>query len=117
MAKKNRSRRAREIPVANTMFGGANNLYSASYSSPGFNDSSKKKEKPKERKQGFIGRPLCPFCSEPWTDEMISIEDLDCSAGCDTCGYGGRITGQIRIFCHNPECKRLIYVKEFRKEY
>lgn len=44
--------------------------------------------------EGFIVRP---FCSEPWTDDMIRVLDISCSEGCETCGNG----------------ERLIYRKEF----
>lgn len=59
---------------------------------------------------GFIVRPLCPFCSAPWTDGMIQVE-ADASQGCDTCGHGGGAYGEVRICC--ASCSRLIYVKEF----
>jgi hypothetical protein len=61
--------------------------------------------------QGFIVRPLCPFCSAPWTDDMIKVEDVSCSQGCDTCGYGGSASGTVKIHCE--ACEKLIYQKDF----
>ena len=65
--------------------------------------------------EGFAvgARPLCPFCSKAWSDSMIEALDLQASAGCDTCGYGGYIEGRIDITCSG--CGRLIYRKEFRE--
>ena len=56
-------------------------------------------------------RPLCPFCSAPWTDDMVKVEDTYASRGCDTCGYGAEITGTVTIKCSS--CNRVIYQKEF----
>lgn len=61
--------------------------------------------------EGFIVRPLCPFCSEPWTDDMIRVLDISCSEGCETCGYGSTGTATVDITCES--CERLIYRKEF----
>jgi hypothetical protein len=60
-------------------------------------------------------KPLCPFCREPWSDENVRIEDLDASAGCETCGYGEEISGRVVIKCH--KCNKIMYVKEFSKTY
>lgn len=56
--------------------------------------------------EGFApgARPLCPFCSAPWTDDMIVIEDnfysYDSGAGCNP---------ELEIKCSS--CHRLIYKK------
>lgn len=65
---------------------------------------------------GFVkgSRPLCPFCSKPWSKEMVQVLDLYASEGCDTCGYGGGIDGTVDITCDG--CGRLIYRKEFSRE-
>lgn len=63
---------------------------------------------------GYVMRPLCPFCSAPWTDDMIDVE-ASASEGCDTCGWGGGAYGEVRIVC--ASCDRLIYVKEFDKRH
>ena len=62
------------------------------------------------RLNGWVVRPLCPFCSAPWTDDMIECEATS-SGGCDTCGFGETTSGTIRINCHS--CGRLIYQKDF----
>ncbi len=59
---------------------------------------------------GFVKgtRPLCPFCSAPWTDNMIKIEAY--AGYCDTCDIG---TGaEVTIVCES--CNRLIYSKDTR---
>jgi hypothetical protein len=59
-------------------------------------------------------RPICPFCREPWSDENIGVEDVDCSSGCDTCGYGASASGKIVIRCH--KCEKVMYIKEFTSD-
>jgi len=66
---------------------------------------------PESEKSSFIVRPLCPFCSKPWTDDMIKVLDVSQSGGCDTCGHGATTTATVDITCDS--CKRLIYRKEF----
>lgn len=52
---------------------------------------------------------LCSFCNAVWTAEMI--EELeDNGSGCDSCGYGSGVTGEITINCSN--CNRVVYKKE-----
>jgi hypothetical protein len=59
-------------------------------------------------------RPLCVFCSSPWTDDMIKTLH---STEVET-GYYGTLEGVdleelIDITC--TSCNRLIYRKEIRK--
>jgi hypothetical protein len=62
---------------------------------------------------GYTRRPLCPFCSAPWSDDMVSVMDLSSSGGgCETCGYGEEVRATVDITC--DECERLIYRKEVR---
>lgn len=56
-------------------------------------------------------KPLCPYCSAPWTDDMVRVEASIASHGCDTCGHGARVEGSVDIECST--CKKLIYRKEF----
>lgn len=51
---------------------------------------------------------LCIYCNKPWSPQMDT--DLTASAGCDTCGFGTEIAGEIIIRCGN--CDRIIYRKE-----
>jgi hypothetical protein len=62
------------------------------------------------RINGWVQRPLCVFCSAPWTDDMIEVE-ASSSGGCDSCGYGATTSGTITINCHS--CGKLIYQKDF----
>lgn len=55
--------------------------------------------------------PLCIWCREPWSDSNIKAESIYASEGCDTCGYGSKVTGEIVITCH--ACKKEMYRKEF----
>lgn len=59
-------------------------------------------------------KPLCPFCSHPWTDDMVKVF-TESSGGCETCGYGGYTSYELDITCE--ECGKLIYRKEGRGEY
>ncbi len=59
-------------------------------------------------------KPLCPFCSKPWSDEMVRVLHLYASEGCSTCGHGSEISGVVDITCDG--CNRLIYRKEFKEE-
>lgn len=71
----------------------------------------------KEKVDGFApgARPLCVFCSAPWTDDMIkTLHQTEVEHG----WYPGEIYGVelrelIDITCAN--CKRLIYRKEVVK--
>jgi len=70
-----------------------------------------------EKEDGFVpgARPLCAFCSAPWTDDMIAIWN---EAGIERGYYEGEIdrvniTSKIDITCSS--CKRLIYRKEIHK--
>lgn len=57
----------------------------------------------------IAGRPLCPFCSQPWTARMMHMLD-ECAI---QSGYYGDIEGvdlTIDITCDG--CERLIYRKE-----
>lgn len=70
-----------------------------------------------DKPDGFApgARPLCPFCSAPWTDEMITVlNKTEVERGY----YEGDIDGvdtstKIDITCSG--CKRLIYRKEVVK--
>jgi len=57
-------------------------------------------------------KPLCPFCSAEWTDDMLRVE-ASASGGCPTCGYGSVAYKSIKIVCHS--CHRLIYEKEYEE--
>lgn len=65
-----------------------------------------------ERVDGFArgARPICVFCSSPWTDDMIEVLDVSASGGCETCGYGASVYGSVQIVCRS--CDRLIYRKD-----
>ena len=65
--------------------------------------------------EGFApgARPLCVFCSVPWTDDLIRVYDIDASHGEGSYDFGPE--GQrasVDITCAN--CKRLIYRKHYR---
>lgn len=52
--------------------------------------------------------PLCIWCSAPWSDENIQVENFDCADQCDS----GRIddeTVTVSIVCH--ACNREMYRK------
>jgi len=52
---------------------------------------------------------LCPFCSAPYTAEMLT--ELESSTeGCSSCGYGAEAKVTFSIYCTN--CERLVYRKE-----
>jgi hypothetical protein len=56
-------------------------------------------------------RPVCVFCSAPWTDDMIHVYDIDARHGSGSYDFGPvdqRAT--LDITCST--CKRLIYRKE-----
>lgn len=58
-------------------------------------------------------RPLCVFCSEPWTDEMIRLEDIDARHGEGSYDFGPEDQrATLDITCSS--CNRLIYRKEHR---
>ena len=60
-------------------------------------------------------RPICVYCNAPWTDEMITVYDIDVKQGCGSYDFGPydqRAT--VDITCST--CGRLIYRKEFREE-
>lgn len=66
-------------------------------------------------KDGFQSgaRPLCPFCSKPWTDDMISVYDIDASHGEGSYDFGPENQrATVDISCSS--CNRLIYRKEYR---
>lgn len=71
------------------------------------------KEDPQE---GFAlgARPLCVFCNAPWTDDMITVYDIDASR--DAGSYDmGPYNQQATVDITCSSCKRLIYRKEFRE--
>ena len=60
-------------------------------------------------------RPICVYCNAPWTDEMITVYDIDVKrdyGSYDFGPYDQRAT--VDITCST--CRRLIYRKEFREE-
>lgn len=57
---------------------------------------------------GFTKPPLCPFCSAPWTDEMIAVE---AHASQQYSSVGPEPYGTVRINC--ASCEKLIYQKDF----
>jgi|HubBroStandDraft_2_1064218.scaffolds.fasta_scaffold00063_36 hypothetical protein len=60
-------------------------------------------------------RPLCPFCSAPWDDNMIRVYDIDASHGEGSYDFGPEAQrATIDIKCSS--CKRLIYRKEYRAD-
>ncbi len=61
-----------------------------------------------------IPKPLCVFCSKPWTDEMVQVS---ASAELEHGYYPGEIDGceidtVIDVICSS--CDRLVYRKECR---
>ncbi len=59
----------------------------------------------KERDGDFTRRPLCQFCSAPWTDNMIATEE-ELGGYYPTCAYSETY---LDITCH--ACGRLIHRK------
>ena len=57
--------------------------------------------------EGFTKRPLCPFCSAEWTDEMVKVE-IDASERWTSVGI--ETSSVIDITC--AACDKLIYRKE-----
>jgi hypothetical protein len=57
--------------------------------------------------EGFTKRPLCPFCSAVWTDEMVKVE-VDASQCWPSVGV--ETSSVVDITCHS--CGKLIYRKE-----
>lgn len=60
------------------------------------------------RGNGFTKPPLCPFCSAPWTEDMIELEG---GASEQYESVGPECYGAVKITCE--ACDRLIYEKEF----
>lgn len=70
-----------------------------------------------ENTDGFAdgGRPICPFCSAPWTDEMIRVFDIDAVHGYGSYDFGPEnARATIDITCLS--CDRMIYRKEYRED-
>lgn len=57
----------------------------------------------------LYAKPLCPYCSEPWTDEMIRLEVDEYGGLCPSCGPESPDI-ILEIIC--SKCKKLIYKKE-----
>lgn len=58
-------------------------------------------------------RPVCVFCSVPWTDRMIRVFDVDAQHGEGSYDFGPEnMEATVEIVC--GACERLIYKKEFR---
>lgn len=71
--------------------------------------------KKRERVDGFApgARPLCVFCSSPWTDDMIRVYDVDAQHGDGSFDFGPENEkATVDITC--TTCGRLIYRKEYR---
>ena len=51
---------------------------------------------------------LCPFCSAPYTAEML-IDLEEGGSGCETCGPE---SADLKIEIRCSECKKIVYVKE-----
>lgn len=64
-----------------------------------------------ERGKGFTQPPLCPFCSAPWTEDMVKVLNVSASEGCDSCGFDAVVSATVDITCES--CGRLIYRKEY----
>ena len=57
-------------------------------------------------------RPICVFCSAPWSDEMIRVYEVDAQHGDGSYDFGANnCSATIDISC--ATCGRLIYRKEF----
>lgn len=60
-------------------------------------------------------RPICAFCSAPWTDGMIRVYDVDASHGEGSYDFGpAHERATVDITCES--CGRLIYRKEYRAD-
>lgn len=58
-------------------------------------------------------KPLCIWCSAPWSDDNVKLEDIYASNGCDTCGYGQTVSASLVVTCHS--CKKVMYQKGFEE--
>ena len=59
-------------------------------------------------------RPLCVFCSAPWSDDMIRVYDIDAQHGEGSYDFGPENAhATAEIVCSS--CGRLIYRKKFRE--
>lgn len=67
-------------------------------------------DQPEQTTEIPVFKPLCIWCSAPWSDQNIRFEDAYMSSGCDTCGYGSVGSATLVIICH--ECGREMYRKE-----
>lgn len=73
-----------------------------------------------KRIDGFASgaRPLCIFCNEPWSDDMVKVFVKTTTT---ECGYyqgepaSADVCTRIDINCH--KCGRLIYQKEIDTHY
>jgi len=57
-------------------------------------------------------RPICVFCNAPWTDDMITVYDIDASHGPGSYDVGPE-NQQATVDITCSTCKRLIYRKEY----
>ncbi len=67
-----------------------------------------------ETTHGFSdgARPICVFCNALWTDEMITVYDIDARHGEGSYDFGPEDQrATVDITCST--CRRLIYRKEF----
>jgi hypothetical protein len=51
-------------------------------------------------------KPLCIWCSAPWSDKNVKLE-IEGASYCSTCGSDGYPV--VQIVCH--ECGKLMYEK------
>lgn len=60
-------------------------------------------------------RPICVFCSKPWTAEMIVVFDIDASHGEGSYDFGPYDQqATVEITCSS--CDRLIYRKKHTED-
>lgn len=69
----------------------------------------------KEDREEYSVRPLCPWCSRPWTDGMIKTFEDQCWDGYDSMGTWTSVHGVFDITCSS--CEKLIYRKEYHRIY
>jgi ribosomal protein L37E len=53
---------------------------------------------------------ICAYCNSEFTPEM-EMDYYVISEGCDTCGYGRKVSKTVEITCSS--CGRVVYKKEY----
>ncbi len=66
-------------------------------------------------KGGFEAKPLCPFCSHPWSDDMVKLLYDEDNWGSDSMGSFTSIDWVLDITCSS--CLKLVYRKEGRRTF